>query len=781
MKYAMSDSRTPQLLTSVTGEPWELVGFFFHDRGASTQKTLKAMLQEIMFQILTRSPRLYPAIHPEYTKLARAQMKKDPEWSVEALEKTILQLAKLHCPPTEKPINLCLFIDALDEHDGDNEKLLDLLHQLASSSESPLPLPGLTFKICLASRPWPVFQRRLGHCPYLTIDKYTKHDIESFTTEKLTRAFRISGTENQNPVVDDMSTSQSSKIRELALQITSKAAGVFIWVRIVVDELCAGLHDGTPIFLLQHVVSEMPDELADLYTRVLDKVPVWYATESRIMLQIALHSIVPLQLEVFMNCINVLLFDRVEEKGSNPTSHSLSRLATRTGGLLEVVTGPAPHSPQAVESSLDAAIGTVQFIHQTAKEYVLKDSLRHETMVPTFGDITEPRYMTEQRALERAPGNLHLFTVAVRAPKYSWELPVSLRLPILQYAASVDEMIDAGRLDVLNDFRWAFNMLVDAADILLGPIFDLEQHKGNFLLTRLTADFPRPKTKADRVMDTYIRLFGLKEAFWHNFIAIAANLHNIKFRVGSPNDEFSLVQFAAIGSRLVPQKADRVRTLKALLDSGFEDADTLLNPDSLAEKDCMSYSSSWYLSRDEQVHPKGTFTTLELLIMGKDSSLGIDEKMRLELVQVLLQSGADPNHKLMRDNLINKTLVAFCLQERRLDWAAILLRNGACWPTSESLHFNILVSILPDMDMGAWALELGPMGIISPPTYTHMWKQLRSLGVFDQGTDMKFKDAVKPFSTISPVQGAVGCIGEMLVAFTQPSLMLGRVVEEPVS
>jgi hypothetical protein len=132
----------------------------------------------------------------------------------------------------------------------------------------------------------------------------------------------------------------SLKLEQLAEKVTRKAHGVFIWVRIVVDELVKGVRDGTAFPLLEEKVSEMPEELGDLYRHTLERVEFDYAQEAYIMLQIALCSLAPLPLRTFMFCVSLIRWRKVY---ASSEEEMLRQLASRSGGLLEIIeTFPEP-------------------------------------------------------------------------------------------------------------------------------------------------------------------------------------------------------------------------------------------------------------------------------------------------------------------------------------------------------------------------------------------------------------------------------------------------------
>ena len=156
MKFALGNTRTPELLGVSEDHPWILVGYFFHDRGYDTQKSLKGMFQEILYQMLSHVKQLMFVVRPHWTKLAQAQRTKLPKWDTDSLRAALLSIVNQR----DVKAQFCLFIDALDEHDGDNDLLAEILYELVSATSSLVK-----HKICLTSRSWTVFVSRFGRCP----------------------------------------------------------------------------------------------------------------------------------------------------------------------------------------------------------------------------------------------------------------------------------------------------------------------------------------------------------------------------------------------------------------------------------------------------------------------------------------------------------------------------------------------------------------------------------------------------------------------------------------
>ena len=363
MKFAMRDSRMSKLLASDDMGQWSLAAFFFHDRGSEKQKTLEGMLQELLRSILQQIPALSRYVFSSYLELVRSQRTRRPSWDFSSLKSVLVSLIEQR----HVKIRILLLLDALDEHQGDNEVLASLLRILVDKSDNE----RVKLKICLASRSWTVFQQHFGDCPGFSIHDHTKEDIMTYIRARLGSC---------GP--QEMRQSDQDNITSLANLVAARASGVFIWVRLVVDLLAKGIQDGTPHRTLEEKVNKIPQELRDLYADTLRRIEPEYSSEAFIMLQTTLCSFEPLPLGVLMFTSDLNTNSRGIKPDINPlpndsawyarnvtmepTSSQKSRLASRSGGLLEVVQGDQ------FDFGSDRLV--VQFIHQTVKEYVQSTS-----------------------------------------------------------------------------------------------------------------------------------------------------------------------------------------------------------------------------------------------------------------------------------------------------------------------------------------------------------------------------------------------------------------------
>ena len=421
MKFAMKDRRTVTLLGGIVGSDpqWTLVAFFFHDRGSSIQKSLVGMLREIVDSTLRQLPQLMPHAIPVYKDLVKMQGKRSPDWDLEALA-TLMEAITLQ---RTTRVKLLLFLDALDEHEGDNELLLQMLKDWTRNVDGHY----VTLKICLASRSWPVFTEYLGDSPNLAIDQFTKDDICIYTKSRLSSSLE--------------GTSQLLKpemLMYMTEHITAKARGVFIWVRLVTDQLAKNIRDGTPFQILLKMIAEIPEELQELYDHAVRRIDSQYANETYVMFQLILCSVEPLPIETLVGATTISLDHYLSGKSSgdqwttsdSTTDQALRWLISRSGGLLETYTADA--NVDYLFEDRWTSIQYVQFLHQTSKEYV--QSRRAQAFM--------------KRMAPQVAGKTGYYFLALALQSCSaWIAPIKLHMLYYIKLAEIQNQID-GRIDI---------------------------------------------------------------------------------------------------------------------------------------------------------------------------------------------------------------------------------------------------------------------------------------------------------------------------------------------
>ena len=354
MKYTLTHEATPRYLHENNQDAWLLTGYFFHDRGTTMQKSMKGFLCELLYQIMKRRRDYLALVQPILRDLGPEGMMNDSANGddIRTLRRALTAISS----GPDNSLNCCLFVDALDEHDGDHRELISVLKELAQSPWNT----ERRFRLCLAGRPENIFEAALGHHPGFAIQDHTHADIRRYIGGRI---------QDAESAVTDQS---NGIIRRISEKIEQKANGVFLWVRLVMDEIVEGLCEGDTLDELEALLSEIPTELSALYTRAIRRIPRRSGTaiqkhraEAYIMFRMASSALLPIPLQEFIKA-TMFLASGVSQIGKhNRTSrkHMQRRLRGRSGGLLE------ERSPESGNG-----VGRVQFIHQTVKEYVATEA-----------------------------------------------------------------------------------------------------------------------------------------------------------------------------------------------------------------------------------------------------------------------------------------------------------------------------------------------------------------------------------------------------------------------
>ena len=231
LKFLYDSDRTGECLRTWAGAtPLAIATFFFWNSGAKEQKSQTGLLRALLFQIFTQHMELVPECLPEdwamtyvigtQNILASRQLK--TSWSVRKLMDTLR--AVIHQKTI--PLKIFLFIDGLEEFDGDYEELSRLFQEISQSTST---------KVCLSSRPWIVFEDVFGKCSKLQLQNSTYPDVDKYISDKLTR----------NDAFQRLAELEPKGALALIHEIVKKADGVFLWVKLVVQSLVKASEIGT--------------------------------------------------------------------------------------------------------------------------------------------------------------------------------------------------------------------------------------------------------------------------------------------------------------------------------------------------------------------------------------------------------------------------------------------------------------------------------------------------------------------------------------------------------
>ncbi|KAK6537184.1 hypothetical protein TWF694_011381 [Orbilia ellipsospora] len=303
-----------------------IASFFFNARGEQLEKTISGMYRSLLLQLLEGYPILQAVLDPEL--FPRNQNGCPP---LNALRDMFCQaVASLGQQP------FTCFIDALDE--CDEQQVRAMVQDFEDLAEKSTQI-GVSFRICFSSR----------HYPYIIVRRGLKVTLEDQPGHGEDLANYISSHLN---IKDDT----------LSKALLGKAAGVFLWVVLVVDILNRENQRGG--LAIKKKLAELPSGLSELFKNMLTRDSenmedlllciIWILCANR-----------PLTAREYYHALwsglslKGLSDDEVPDVTGSDSDGIIKRcVISSSKGLAETTKSKHP---------------TVQFIHESVRDFLIKD------------------------------------------------------------------------------------------------------------------------------------------------------------------------------------------------------------------------------------------------------------------------------------------------------------------------------------------------------------------------------------------------------------------------
>ncbi|KAK4215063.1 hypothetical protein QBC37DRAFT_419906, partial [Rhypophila decipiens] len=374
MKHISKRQETKQLLSKWARSRGVIVAsHYFWISGTDLQRSHQGLLRSILHDIFQQLPGLInpvckgtvPELYMDISSrpLRDGRMGDEHQyqtenaslWELSSLQETLREVARLASSPASesKGVHLCIFIDGLDEFEGNHSELCRDIKTLGN-------FPRI--KLCVSSRPWNEFEQAFGGQPedMLCMQDWTHNDILHYAKSRLQDHPRWKNLELE---CRESSSSQSPG-EWLVEEIGQRACGVFLWVFLVTKLLLEGLTNWDTYEDICRRLRSFPLELESFFERMLESVDQFYKEKMSAALQVAIAVDIPL------HCMAYDFLDREHENSDYvfgvPTKPygegekqalreaMQRRLDSRTRGLLEI----------------DATSGVVTFLHRTVRDYL---------------------------------------------------------------------------------------------------------------------------------------------------------------------------------------------------------------------------------------------------------------------------------------------------------------------------------------------------------------------------------------------------------------------------
>ena len=238
--------------------------YFWHASSSPIQRSMEGLLRSVLFQLLGKLPDLLPEVMTadrwEDAIFAKSGSSTSKLWTVEQLKAAFYRIIELTSSHSDCPKNILLQVDGMDELDGTDEDRNEMLELFTIITSEP------HVKVCVSSRPWTTFTRRLQSSPQLRVEDLNKGDIQLYVHDHLAGDADFREMSSHYPTLED----------SIQDEITRKASGVFLWVYLVVRDLLKVVRDGGSESLLHRTLSDIPSDMNSYYTRMLGSIDLKY-------------------------------------------------------------------------------------------------------------------------------------------------------------------------------------------------------------------------------------------------------------------------------------------------------------------------------------------------------------------------------------------------------------------------------------------------------------------------------------------------------------------------
>ena len=293
-----------------------VASFYYSYREGEQQTNHSNMLRSVLHDVLDQNEEFFFHFQPYYRQAA-----KQSRWSYTSLKKVLLSFTENH--PTREL--LYLVVDAIDESDdGERYDIINLLHDLCAT-KGPCMV-----KVFVASRPVVGLSGQSAKVhKVIRLQDVNYSDIVNFAESFL------------GPDLD-----LPPDIARLATKyIVENAQGVFVWVRLVKEELVEYARSGCSKNEIYGFLKSLPTELEEFYQHILvqlEKGDLQKVEIGKRMLQLVLFAFRPLRLEELRQALAIresldAPFSCSDESFEGELIHGIEkRIISCAGNFLEI-------------------------------------------------------------------------------------------------------------------------------------------------------------------------------------------------------------------------------------------------------------------------------------------------------------------------------------------------------------------------------------------------------------------------------------------------------------
>lgn len=322
-----------------------VVSHFFYAGGSKLQKSLLGFYRSLLHQLVRKDNMLAQEFVQHCAERCANEEKPMAlfEWHQNDLRTELVSLLA----KASARYRVFIVLDALDECENESSGRIiqSLLADLCSGPSKKCP----SLSVCISCRPFPAVMRLYDY--EITVDECNGEDINTAIIAQLGPQALSS-----SPVIEQT--------------IRDKASGIFQWVLLVVERIIAMDNDGEGSRAMLREITNTPLELRDIYEGLLRKTTRKDAGDALHLMQWVSFAARPLTL-------NELRTALVMDESCSPGRSVMECIELNEGceDVLQMEKRVRALSKGLLEVKTLADTRLVQFIHQSAREYVVWDGL----------------------------------------------------------------------------------------------------------------------------------------------------------------------------------------------------------------------------------------------------------------------------------------------------------------------------------------------------------------------------------------------------------------------
>ncbi|MCJ1308474.1 hypothetical protein MMC25_002127 [Agyrium rufum] len=254
MRFIHGHEETLHQLQRWSGQtPLYRAAFFFWASGSAEQRSQVGLLRYLLLQLLEQRRELIPIVFEDlwarcWTASTVERIKMVLAWESQDLIKSL----RTFFHSIQGQSKVCLFVDGLDELDGDHQGTIELFRSLTASRPSDV-------KICISSRPWLVFEESFSQVPTFKLQDLTLTDMQQYIRDAI----------KSNQITHSLSQDQPKESSAFPLEVVERANGVFLWVTLVMKSILARSQFGDDMAALRDRLQAYPSDIDDLFDHLL--------------------------------------------------------------------------------------------------------------------------------------------------------------------------------------------------------------------------------------------------------------------------------------------------------------------------------------------------------------------------------------------------------------------------------------------------------------------------------------------------------------------------------